>query len=108
MIKDEKQYKFSQELAVEFEESIVALERDEARKKNDFDGWEIMRGSLKCQLDKLKSEIAEYDRLISHDSHTPLDTLRRTPVTKEELLASTHRLYSQQDQRMIGQVQSQN
>lgn len=183
MIKDEKEYKFSQQLAVEFEESLGARERDEARIKNDFDGWELIRGSLKCQLDKLNSEIAEYDRLTSHDSHTPivltledidylpqiliksrmaaklsqkeladlaglkeeqikryenndyedasfldvrfvidalgikiqkgeflvsLDTLRRTPVTKEELLSSTHRFHSQQDQRMIGQVQLKN
>lgn len=183
MIKDEKEYKFSQQLAVEFEESLGAIERDEARIKNDFEGWELIRGSLKCQLDKLKSEIAEYDRLTSHDSNTPivltlddidylpqilikarmaaklsqkqladlaglteeqikcyedndyedasfldvisvidaldikikkceflvpLDTLRRTPVTKEELLSSTHRFHSQQDQRMIGQVQFKN
>lgn len=33
MIKDEKQYKFTQELAREFEASIAALERDEVRKK---------------------------------------------------------------------------
>ncbi|MGL5065725.1 MAG: helix-turn-helix domain-containing protein [Microcoleus sp.] len=183
MIKDEKQYEFSQELAREFAESIAALERDEVRKKNDFDGWEVIRGSLKSHLDKLKSEIAEYEMLISHDRHTPivltlddidylaqilikarmaaklsqkqladlaglteeqikhyedndyedasfldvifvinaldikikkceflvpLDTLRRTPVTKEELLSSTHRLHSEQDRQTIGQVRSIN
>lgn len=183
MIKDEKQYKFTRELAREFEESIAALERDEVRKKNDSDGWELIRGSLKCHLDKLKSEIAEYEMLISHDRSTPiilklddidylaqilikarmaaklsqkeladlaglteeqikryedndyedarfmdvksviyaleieihrgeflvpLDTLRRTPVTKEELLSSTHSLYGQQDRQTIDQVRSTN
>ena len=34
----------------------------------------------------------------------PLDTLRRTPVTKEELLYSSHRSHSQQERRMIEQV----
>jgi transcriptional regulator with XRE-family HTH domain len=34
-----------------------------------------------------------------------LDTLRRTPVTKEELLFSSHRTHSQQERRMIEQVQ---
>lgn len=183
MIKDEKQYKFTQELAREFEASIAALERDEVRKKNDCDGWELIRSSLKCHLDKLKSEIAEYEMLTSHDRHTPivltlndidylaqiliktrmaaklsqkqladlaglteeqikryedndyedasfldvrfvinaleieikkceflvpLDTLRRTPVTKEELLSSTHRLHSEQDRQTIEQVRSTN
>jgi transcriptional regulator with XRE-family HTH domain len=177
MIKHEKEYQFTQELAREFEKSLAALEEDEIRKKNDPDGWEIMRSSFQCQLDKLNAEIAEYERLISHDSHTPivlklddiddlpqilikarmaaklsqkeladlagiteaqikryedndyedasfldvkfvidaldikiqqgeflipLDTLRRTPVTKEELLSSRHHPHSEKGQRMIG------
>jgi hypothetical protein len=33
MIKNEREYKFTQELVGEFEKSLVAIERDEARKK---------------------------------------------------------------------------
>src|ERR687886_461381 len=72
MIKNEKEYKFTQELIGEFQKSLAAIERDEARKTNDPDGWELMRGSLLCQLDKLKAEVAEYERLTSHDRHTPI------------------------------------
>lgn len=72
MIKDENQYKFSQQIASEFEKSIAAMDRDENRKINDPDGWEIIRGSLKCHLDKLRSEIAEYERLTSHDRLQPI------------------------------------
>lgn len=72
MIKNEKQYKFTQELVGEFKKSIAAIERDEARKTNDPDGWELMRGSLQCQLDKLKAEVAEYERLTSHERHIPI------------------------------------
>lgn len=72
MIKNEKQYKFTQELVGEFQKSLAAIERDEAKKKKDPDGWELMRNSLQCQLDKLKAEVAEYERLTSHDRHTPI------------------------------------
>ena len=72
MIKNEKEYKFTQELVGEFEKSIAAIERDEARKKNDPDGWELIRGSLQCHLDKLNTEVAEYERLTSYNRHTPI------------------------------------
>jgi DNA-binding XRE family transcriptional regulator len=72
MIKNEKEYKFTQELVGEFQKSLAAIERDEARKTNDPDGWELMRGSLQCQLDKLKAEVTEYEKLISHDCHLPI------------------------------------
>ena len=179
MIKDESQYKFSQQIASEFEKSIAAMDRDEHRRKNDPDGWELLRGSLNCHLDKLNSEIEEYERLKSHDRHqpillklediddfakilikarmaakltqkelaalsglteeqigryedndyqdasfldvlsvisaleirvqqaeflVPLDTLRRTPVTKEELLGSRRRTQSQEAKEIIEQV----
>ena len=155
------------------------MDRDEDRIKNDPDRGEILRGFLNFHLDKLKSEIAEYERLKSHDHHqpivlklddiddfakilikarmaaklsqkeladlsglteeqikyyeendysnasfldvrfvldaldirvqqaeflVPLDTLRRTPVTKEELLGSRRRTQSQKDRETIDQV----
>ena len=49
-------------------------------------------------IDALEIQIQKGEFLV------PLDTLRRTPVTKEELLSSTHRFHSQQDQRMMEQV----
>jgi len=72
MIKDEKEYTVTQGLIGEFGKSIAATERDEARKTNDHDGWELIRSSLQSHLDKLKAEIAEYESLISHDRHSPI------------------------------------
>jgi transcriptional regulator with XRE-family HTH domain len=183
MIKNEKEYNFTQQLAGEFEASIAALEKDEIRRNNDPDREEVMRSSLKCHLDQLKSEISEYERLTSHDSQTPifltledidylpqilikarmaaklsqkeladltglteeqikryedndyedasfmdvrfvinaleikiqkgeflvaLDTLKRTPVTKEELLSSNRHPHSLQEPRTIDRVRSTN
>jgi len=183
MIKNEKEYEYSQECARKFEYSIRALEQDEELKKKDPEGWQLSGDVKQSHLMALQAEMAEYDRLTSHDSHTPivltledidylpqilikarmaaklsqkeladlaglkeeqikryedndyedasfldvrfvidaleiqiqkgeflvpLDTLRRTPVTKEELLSSTHSFHSQQDQRMMGQVQVKN
>lgn len=183
MIKNEKQYEYTQECARKFEYSIRALKQDEELKKKDPEGWQLSCDVKQSHLMALQTEIAEYDRLTSHDRHTPiiltlddidylaqilikarmaaklsqkqladlaglteeqikryedndyedasfmdvrfviyaleikiqkgeflvpLDTLRRTPVTKEELLSSTHRLHSEQDRQTIEQVRSTN
>lgn len=72
MIKDEKEYIVTQGLIEEFEKSIAAIERDEARKTNDPDGWKMIRSSLQSHLDKFKAEMAEYKRLTSHDRYSPI------------------------------------
>lgn len=40
MIKNEKQYEYSQECAQRFEYSIKALEQDEELKRKDPEGWQ--------------------------------------------------------------------
>lgn len=96
MIKNDREYKFTQELVAEFEKSLEAIESDESHPIGDSHDRELIRGALQCHLDKLKGEIAEYERLMAHDRHqhlllgqfiVPLDRLRRTPVTKDELLS---------------------
>ncbi|NEP59105.1 MAG: helix-turn-helix transcriptional regulator [Symploca sp. SIO2G7] len=72
MIKNEKEYKFTQDIIREFEKSLVAIEKDKAKINSDSDGWELIRGSLQCHLDKLKAEVAEYERIISHNHHNPI------------------------------------
>jgi hypothetical protein len=72
MIKNDQEYKFTQELAAEFEKSLAAIKSDESHPIGDSNGQELIRGALPCHLDKLKGELAEYDRLISHDRHQPL------------------------------------
>lgn len=83
MIKNEKEYKFTQELAAEFEKSLEAIESDESHPIGDSHDRELIRGALQCHLDKLKGEIAEYERLISHDHYQPLlltlDDIRDLP-----------------------------
>ncbi len=72
MIKTQQEYQFTRQLVKEFEQSIAALEQDENRRIHDPNGWELMKVSLLSQLEKLKSEVAEYYSLISHDSFTPI------------------------------------
>jgi hypothetical protein len=50
-------------------------------------------------IDALEIQVQKGEFLV------PLDTLRRTPVTKEELLFSSHRTMSQQERQMVEQVQ---
>ncbi|WP_413167724.1 DNA-binding protein [Capilliphycus salinus ALCB114379] len=72
MIKTQQEYQFTRQLVKEFEQSIAALEQDETRRSHDPNGWELMKVSLLSQLEKLKSEVAEYYSLISYDSFTPI------------------------------------
>lgn len=83
MIKNEKEYQFTQELVIEFEKSLEAIESDESHPVGDSNDRELIRSALQCHLDKLKGEISEYERLISHDCHQPLlltlDDIRDLP-----------------------------
>ena len=72
MIKNEKEYEYSQECAKKFAYSIRALEQDEELKKKDPEGWQLSCDVKQSHLMALQAEIAEYDRLTSHDSHTPI------------------------------------
>jgi len=72
MIKDELEYQITQEWVEKFETSIATLEQDDTKKKNDPDGWELVRRSLQSHLDALQAEIYEYETLKNHDYHTPI------------------------------------
>lgn len=72
MIKTQQEYQFTQQLVKEFEESIAALEQDETRRRNDPDGWELMKSSLLSQLQKLRSEVTAYENLLAHDCFSPI------------------------------------
>lgn len=72
MIKNDFQYQVTQEWVEKFTKSIATMESNKYRKAADYERWEVERSALQSHLDKLKAEIAEYENLISHDSHTPI------------------------------------
>ncbi|EDX70921.1 Helix-turn-helix domain protein [Coleofasciculus chthonoplastes PCC 7420] len=72
MIKNEKQYEYSQECAKKFEYSIKMLDQDEALKNKDPDGWQLSRDVKKSHLRALQAEITEYERLINCDKSQPI------------------------------------
>jgi hypothetical protein len=72
MIKNEQEYEYSKECARRFEESISLLDQDEEMKRKDHERWQMNRDVKQYRLDKLNTEIAEYENLTSHDSHTPI------------------------------------
>lgn len=49
-----------------------ALEQDEACKQNDPQSWQLERDVKQSHLMTLQAEIAEYEMLTSHPSHTPI------------------------------------
>ncbi|MFB2836250.1 helix-turn-helix domain-containing protein [Floridanema evergladense] len=72
MIKNEKQYEYSQECARRFEYSIKSLEQDEELKKKDPEGWQLSRDVKQSHLIALQAEIAEYERLINCNKSQPI------------------------------------
>ncbi|BDA76376.1 hypothetical protein CAL7716_105420 (plasmid) [Calothrix sp. PCC 7716] len=72
MIKNQQEYEYSKECARRFEESISLLDQDEEMKRKDHERWQMNRDVKQYRLDKLNAEIAEYENLTSHDSHTPI------------------------------------
>ncbi|MFB2893898.1 helix-turn-helix domain-containing protein [Aerosakkonemataceae cyanobacterium BLCC-F50] len=72
MIKDELEYKVTQEWIDKFKKSIILMEKDEEGKRNDPQRWELNRSALQCHLDKLNAEIAEYERLVNCDRTHPI------------------------------------
>jgi DNA-binding XRE family transcriptional regulator len=72
MIKNQKQYEYSQECARIFEASIKALDQDESLKKKDPDSWQLSRDVKQSHLMALQAEIAEYERLINCPQTQPI------------------------------------
>ena len=82
MIKNEQQYQNSLDWLQRFEQSIVSLDSNEDLKAEP-ERWKLHRDSYQSQVDELKSEIAEYERLINCDTSKPLkikvDSLNKLP-----------------------------
>jgi hypothetical protein len=75
MIKDDLEYKVTQEWVEKFQKTIAMMDCDEDAKKTNFLKWESGRSAIQCHLDKLQEEIAEYERLISCDRSQPIDII---------------------------------
>lgn len=71
MIKNEQQYQHSLDWLRRFERSIAELDSNESLKAS-YERWKLHRDSYESQVDELKSEIAEYERLINCDNSQPI------------------------------------
>ncbi|MCC5615782.1 DNA-binding protein [Nostoc sp. CHAB 5836] len=82
MIKNEQQYQNSLDWLQRFEQSIASLDSNE-QLKAEPERWKLHRDSYQSQVDELKSEITEYERLINCDTSKPLkikiDSLNKLP-----------------------------
>ncbi|MEG3976525.1 helix-turn-helix transcriptional regulator [Microcoleus sp. herbarium8] len=72
IIKNQKQYEYSQECDRKFAYSIRSLDQDEELKKTDPDGWQLSRDVKQSHLMALQAEIVEYERLINCDKIQPI------------------------------------
>jgi DNA-binding XRE family transcriptional regulator len=82
MIKNSQQYQNSLDWLQRFEQSIAELDNNE-QLKAEPERWKLHRDSYQSQVDELKSEITEYERLINCDISKPLkikiDSLNKLP-----------------------------
>jgi ribosome-binding protein aMBF1 (putative translation factor) len=82
MIKNSQQYQNSLNWLQRFEQSIAELDSNE-QLKAEPERWKLHRDSYQSQVDELKLEISEYERLINCDTSKPLkikvDSLNKLP-----------------------------
>jgi DNA-binding XRE family transcriptional regulator len=71
IIKNEQQYQFTLDCLRRFENSLAELAGNETL-KSDPVRWQLYRDSYQSQLDELKAEIAEYERLINCPQNQPI------------------------------------
>ena len=71
IIKNEQQYRHTQNWLQKFEQSIAELDNNESLKSEEL-RWKLYRDSYQSKADELREQIAEYETLINHDSQTPL------------------------------------
>lgn len=71
MIKNEQQYRNTQNWLHKFEQSVAGLDNNESLKSEEL-RWKLYRDSYQSQVDELREQIAEYETLTTHDSQTPL------------------------------------
>ena len=82
MITNEKQYRITRKQAAKFELAIKEFDSKSGRRERvDIRMLKAERDALKSQLESLKEELSEYERLKSHDTSIILaDSLEQLPV----------------------------
>jgi len=71
MIKNEQQYHYSLDWLRRFEQSVAELDSNENLKAEPV-RWQLHRDSYQSQVNELKEEIAEYERLTNCDKGQPI------------------------------------
>ncbi|MEQ8957349.1 MAG: helix-turn-helix transcriptional regulator [Coleofasciculus sp. C2-GNP5-27] len=71
MIKNDQQYQQSLDWLRRFEQSVAELDSNDKLKAEPV-RWQLHRDSYQSQVNELKEEIAEYERLINCDNSQPI------------------------------------
>jgi transcriptional regulator with XRE-family HTH domain len=71
MIKNEQQYQNTKEWLRRFEQSVAEFDSNEDLQV-DQKRWKLHRDASESQVNELKAEIAEYERLINYDKTQPI------------------------------------
>lgn len=103
MIKNEFQYQVTQDWVKKFKGAIAAADRDEERKKNHRELWQINRDVLQVHLDGLLEEIAEYEMLLAHNPRQPL-TLKIDEFNRIPQLLIKARMAAKLTQKEFGEL----
>ncbi|MGK7878270.1 MAG: multiprotein-bridging factor 1 family protein [Xenococcaceae cyanobacterium] len=67
IIKNEVQYHNTEKWAQRFEQKVAQLEQDEKLKAENHQRWKIYRDSYQSEVDDLRGQMAEYERVRESD-----------------------------------------
>ncbi|MBV6627702.1 MAG: helix-turn-helix transcriptional regulator [Rivularia sp. (in: Bacteria)] len=72
MIKNDLEYNVTLSWVNGMGQAIAMLERDEEKKNNDPDIWQIHYDGVTSQRQDLQEQVTEYEALIAHNSNQPI------------------------------------
>lgn len=102
MIKDEQQYQNSLDWLQRFEQSVAELDSNESLKVEPI-RWQLHRDSYQSQVDELKEEIAEYEKLISCEKSQPIK-IKVESLNKLPDVLIKARIAAQMSQQELAQI----
>lgn len=103
MIKNERQYEYTQELAKRCEHTLANYDAQDEEVKNNDPWWSAMRESIQSHLDAFRAEITDYERLLKCD-RTQHISLKVESINKLPDALIKARIAAQINQQELAQI----
>jgi ribosome-binding protein aMBF1 (putative translation factor) len=102
MVKNEQQYQHALDWLRQFEQSVSEFDNNENLKADPL-RWNLHKDSSQSQVDELKEEISEYERLLNCDRRQPMK-IKVESLTKLPDVLVKARIAARMSQKELAQI----